>query len=896
LYESSAPKPLAFQGFEFGRQRHHFVSDRMYFRPITTLVAVAVCALSLVPVACAQDIDSLRLRADRHLNAGEYADARRLYERVLEADPEHVSALDFARTFLLTGGHREGLEAVDRLLQVRPRAPYLLQARGRLLRAEGRLDEAATAFTAAVEHRNGALSGLVDLAEMWELSGRESGARQLLAAAFEPFVSGSARTVVDLRAAASAAIHFGRFRDANEAYRLAHELDPSSVETLYQWAELFRSKYNDADARRTYEEALQRDPRHAPSLVGLALSTHDFERSEELAQRALESNPQYAPALNVLAGIRILDGHFDEAAAAVRRALAADPNNLESLGHLASIYLLTGDSTAYIETERRALARNAHTGAFYRAAAENATHRFRYGIAATLLERSVRSDPTDARARADLGTAQFRLGLIDEARRNLAQAFELDPFNLFASNSLTLLDDYENFARLRSPRFEVVIHESESDVLGPLVLALAEEAYAALRERYPYDPDGPIRIEAFNNGDDFAVRIAGVPHRGLLGVSFGDVLALNTPAAQEEGGYNWARTLWHEIAHTMALGVSDHHVPRWFTEGLSVYEEARARQEWARDMELTFLSVFASGLLLPLSEIERGFTRPQFPGQVILSYYHAGQFIQYLADEFGFDAVRAALEAYRGGAGNEEAIRAATGETIEEVDRRFRQSVEARHGRLSRALEGMPDALGNEGAEVESISNARGPFFGQLDEAQASLSSGDVEAAEQAYTEALAMYPEYVGPGNAYQGLADIYRAKGDAEALQEVLEGFVARAESAHSELLELANILEARQEADRAAALRERSLEVDPYASEVRRRLADYYEATGRFEAAIRHRRAEVSLDPADRAGALFRLARALNAGGIRDEARRAVLQSLEAAPDYRDAQKLLLRIVDS
>ena len=96
--------------------------------------------------------------------------------------------------------------------------------------------------------------------------------------------------------------------------------------------------------------------------------------------------------------------------------------------------------------------------------------------------------------------------------------------------------------------FELLIHGSEADVLGPLMLEEAEAAYADMWVRYNYEPSARIRIEAYNDADDFAVRIAGLPHLGLLGVAFGDIVALNTPRALPGEPYNWARTLRHELA------------------------------------------------------------------------------------------------------------------------------------------------------------------------------------------------------------------------------------------------------------------------------------------------------------------------------------------------------------
>src|SRR5690606_16022878 len=128
-----------------------------------------------------------------------------------------------------------------------------------------------------------------------------------------------------------------------DAFRTAVQVDPADLEARYAWAELFRARYNDADALRTYEEVLAANPRHADALVGLAKAGSGFGRQEELARQALAVNPRHVGALGVLASLRILDGLYDEAEGFVRQALAVQPGALPALGHLAAIHHLRGD-------------------------------------------------------------------------------------------------------------------------------------------------------------------------------------------------------------------------------------------------------------------------------------------------------------------------------------------------------------------------------------------------------------------------------------------------------------------------------------------------------------------------------------------------------------------------
>jgi tetratricopeptide (TPR) repeat protein len=281
----------------------------------------------------------------------------------------------------------------------------------------------------------------------------------------------------------------------------------------------------------------------------------------------------------------------------------------------------------------------------------------------------------------------------------------------------------------------------------------------------------------------------------------------------------------------------------------------------------------------------------------MLSYYHASRVVRYIAETYGFEAIVAILQQLSAGVPQEAAIQAATGTSVDALDQQFRQAVRAQRQAVARALDGLPDVLDSEDATVtsESIAEAQGPFFSQLRAGHEALDTDDYDAAEAAFTDAMAMYPDYVGPRNAYDGLAAVYRTRGDTDALADVLARYLARAEHEVDAALELADLYAAR--GDRSAAIRlfERTLHVAPYDADVREQLATAHEADGQFTAAVPHRRAVLALEPSDRAGAYYRLAQSLYGTDQRAEAKRAVLQSLEIAPDFRDAQRLLLDMVD-
>ena len=104
---------------------------------------------------------------------------------------------------------------------------------------------------------------------------------------------------------------------------------------------------------------------------------------------------------------------------------------------------------------------------------------------------------------------------------------------------------------------------------------------ATYQQKYKYTLPGPVQLEAYPNHDDFIVRTLGLPGQGgLLGVTFGQVVAMDSPTAREPGSFHWGSTLWHELSHVYVLSMTHHLVPRWFTEGLAVHEETAVEADW----------------------------------------------------------------------------------------------------------------------------------------------------------------------------------------------------------------------------------------------------------------------------------------------------------------------------
>ncbi len=55
---------------------------------------------------------------------------------------------------------------------------------------------------------------------------------------------------------------------------------------------------------------------------------------------------------------------------------------------------------------------------------------------------------------------------------------------------------------------------------------------------------------------------------------------MDSPNSRKPGTFHWDSTLWHELSHVYVLNMTKSRVPRWFTEGLAVYEETAASPDW----------------------------------------------------------------------------------------------------------------------------------------------------------------------------------------------------------------------------------------------------------------------------------------------------------------------------
>jgi tetratricopeptide (TPR) repeat protein len=525
-----------------------------------------------------------------------------------------------------------------------------------------------------------------------------------------------------------------------------------------------------------------------------------------------------------------------------------------------------------------ALACNPRSGEIFATPATFFTLTRRYRDAIVLLERAVEVEPTLWSAHAELATQLMREGKFATAKGHLEIAYKGDPYSPQVVNQLRLLDTLGGYRELELAgesfdRLRVRLAPKEADALWPYVRELSERALTLFEQKYRFKLREPVQIEVYPNHDDFAVRTAGLPGLGILGATFGHVVAMDSPSGRPpDQEVHWGSVLWHELAHVITLEASQHRVPRWFSEGISVYEERESGPAPQRAFVASFIAALGQERLLPVAELDQGFERPSYPGQVEVSYEQAGLVCSFVAQRFGFERLVQMLQGFAGGASTKELIPRVLGLPLERFDADFLAFAREQAGPLAEQSDAWRAA---QRAAQEALRAGRW--------------AESLERAERA----LALNPADVSAQSAHLAKARAQRELGDRAAATAALEAYAARGGRDPGALKQLADDLRAAGRRSEAVAMLYELVYVTPFDENLHSQLADWLLADDLPGWALAELEVLEALQPLDRAALYFRMARAYHALKQREQARRQVLLALEIAPDFRPAQRLLLEI---
>jgi tetratricopeptide (TPR) repeat protein len=656
-----------------------------------------------------------------------------------------------------------------------------------------------------------------------------------------------------------------RYQDANEVFRQLVANSPKNAEYKVRWGRLFLDRGQSADAADLFNEALAVKPNDPGALLGLALiGAESFEeRAAGLARKALEGDPKLLEAQELLARFALEDNDNARAAEEAKKALAIDPGSVGGKAILASIDWLA---------DKKETSWDPHAARGYEIAGHFMTLNRRYEEGIGFYRKTLELDPYLDSARSQLGINLMRLGQNEEAYKQLQTCFENGYRDSATKNSLKLMDTYKDFVTFTTPTTILKLNKKEADLLHPYFEAQMLRAIATYEKKYRIKLQHPVQVEVYPNHEDFAVRTLGMPGLGALGVTFGYAIAMDSPSARKPGSFHWGSTLWHEMSHVYTLTMTNHRVPRWFTEGMAVHEETAVSPEWGDRLGPDEITAIKEKKLLPVAQLDRGFIHPVTPGQVVVSYFQAGKICDYINEKYGWDTLLAMLKDFGNNDDTATVIRKELKMEPADFDKQFFAHLEA---------------------ETQNVVTHFDDWKKQMQEVVGMSLKKDWDGVIKQGTAIRDYYPDYVEEHSVYEMLAQAYIAKGDKPAAIAQFEGYIKEGGRNPDAIKEAAKLLEQAGNKKEAASVLDRLNVIYPMDNEAHQELGSLWLDQGNTKGAIREFDAVVAHQPLDPARAHYDLARAYHLDHNDAKAQDELLAALETAPGYRQAQKLLLEL---
>ena len=844
-------------------------------RFLTGSLSLLLCLLPLArAVAAVPDIAGGRTL----LNAGKYAEALAAAEAALKQDASDEEwTLLKLRLQMLTGKYGEALEVVTTGFR---RYPLSTSIRLRLLARDvflfnGQPDKAEQAILEVnrlAGSRTWAYRDAANVITLGEAALRLGADPKLvLDRLFKPAIKSEVTAKEGYLAIGNLAVSKGNFAMAAEHFVLGLKHVPDDPDLLHGLARAYEEGAME-DALKTVEKALAVNENHVPSklfLIDHLVDGEDYDQAGGLIKEVLKVNEWQPEAWAYLAVIAHVKNEPEAEKSARAKALKYYSNNPE-VDHLIGRKL-------------------------------SQKYRFREG--AEHQQQALKFDPKHLPARIQLSQDLLRIGREAEGWKLIEAVHEEDGFDVTAFNLMTLKDSTDKYTTLTNENFILRMDGREAGIWGNRALDLLERAHQTLTKKYDITLTQPTVVEIYASQNDFAVRTFGsTGNPGFLGVCFGPLITANSPSTQGERPSNWEAVLWHEFAHVITLTKTQNKMPRWLSEGISVYEELAEKPSWGQRMTPRYVQLIEAGDLIPVSNLSLAFMRPKSPEHLQFAYYEAYLVVDYLVREFGQEKLRNVLDDLAKGDWINIAIERHC-KSMKEIDKEFDDHVHKLAENLAPGLDFTDpekpkglfagDPLADlSGKSLDLTGAKKRNYFNLSETAMQAIKREDYEAAMQPINMLLEHYPLDISPVGGLRLKALVHRKKDETEAERKTLVKLALLTNDSLDVYARLMDLEAARTNWTAVRRLGEQYLAVQPLRPSAYEQLAIAAEQLNQAADAAEAWSKVLMLDPADPAEVHYRLGKQLVTIDA-ERARRHALMALEEAPRFRAAHRLLIEL---
>jgi hypothetical protein len=239
-----------------------------------------------------------------------------------------------------------------------------------------------------------------------------------------------------------------------------------------------------------------------------------------------------------------------------------------------------------------------------------------------------------------------------------------------------------------------VYYYAGDDQIGQAALDQTVKAIDNMKKTFKLTADEPVRVVIYSSTRDFASAlppnsaewIGGFTQPGLHLVVTG-VDKNSDPMSEIE------RILSHEAVHLIVHQATENpfnEPPPWLDEGLATYYQAIADPRFGPVLQ----HAVNSGTLIPIKALNSTF--PDDPNQALQSYAESESIVNFIVHTKGNDGMSALLRAYQGGVSNEQAVQTAFGESIDQLDKDWKKSLNYKGDQgISASIDSRPDGGGS---------------------------------------------------------------------------------------------------------------------------------------------------------------------------------------------------------